>query len=480
MTHPRVRQGVVCAHWRDEANELVAFVVASPDTSNPLSAKELHDYLALLLPSAFVPSHIVLVDELPLTTSNKVDRVRVRTEMLEPLYVQPAARHAPTVAQDSLRDGSTESSQALVGEHRFSIAAMVEDFSAVLGAGAQHLEPVHENTDFFAAGGHSMFAVALLARIESRSGVCLPIRSLLGAPTPSQLSLVVQNELSTPASFDPLVRFQLSSASRRLYLVHGAGGNVLRYRNLAAALHDVVEVIGVQAIGVEPGNTPDHTLAAMVDRYTAALLATNEDAFELGGYSDGGVVALHIAHRLRAAGKQVRSLTLLDAFVPAPAPKTWRNQLANIGFSFRNKDSLSLRQWIRGAIVGWRKRGVWDCEGARALRDMGYVDIYAINEHAVHSEPLPETFSAPTLVVRTFEESPTKRRDYAIGFAPKQATVAWVHGPHDELLKPASIAELEALTNAPGSSSLLPGLEQANSSISACPRQPTLVNKSKT
>jgi amino acid adenylation domain-containing protein len=444
MTHPRVRQGVVCAHWRDEANELVAFVVASPDTSNPLSAKELHDYLALLLPSAFVPSHIVLVDELPLTTSNKVDRVRVRAEMLEPLYAQPATRHAPTVAQDSLQDGSTQSSQALVGEHRFSIAAMVKDFSAALGAGSHYSEPVHEDTDFFAAGGHSMFAVALLARIQSRTGVCLPIRSLLGAPTPSQLSLVVQNELSTPASFDPLVRFQLSSASRRLYLVHGAGGNVLRYRNLAAALHDVVEVIGVQAIGVEPGNTPDHTLTAMVDRYTAALLDTNENTFELGGYSDGGVVALHIAHRLRAAGKQVRSLTLLDAFVPEPAPKTWRNQLANIGFSFRNKDSLSLGQWIRGAIVGWQKRGVWDCEGARALRNMGYVDIYAINEHAVHSEPLPETFSAPTLVVRTFEESPTKRRDYAIGFSPKRATVAWVHGPHDELLKPASIAELEA------------------------------------
>jgi pimeloyl-ACP methyl ester carboxylesterase len=254
----------------------------------------------------------------------------------------------------------------------------------------------------------------------------------------------VQHELATPeTTFDPLVRFRLSSVARRLYLVHGAGGNVLRYRNLAAALHDITEVVGIQAIGVEPGTVPDQTLDAMVDRYTAALLATNEDEFELGGYSDGGVIAIHIAHRLRQAGKVVRSLILLDTFVPGPLVNGWRDQLANTLQSYAAKDTLSVGQWIRGSIVGWRKRGVWDVEGSKALRKMGYVDIYAVNELAVQREVLPPTFSAPVLVVRTFEETPTRRRNYAIGYDSQQATVAWVHGPHDELIKPASISELE-------------------------------------
>jgi amino acid adenylation domain-containing protein len=465
MTHPQVAQGVVCAHWRNEANELVAFVVLNPTHAKHLAAdtrpigdssetgslddnnlgrpsqypsstddvspvgvvQALRGHLAQLLPKAFVPSRIVVVDALPLTTSHKVDRVRVRTEML------------PSVLLDEPSYSETNSGNNLDDAR---IKAMINDFSVVLGAGSQSDLHVREDTDFFAVGGHSMFAVALLARIQKRTGVCLPLRSLLGASTPATMSLIVQNELAKPAPFDPLVRFRLSTATRRVHLVHGAGGNVLRYRNLAKAVGDLAEIVGIQAIGVEPGNPPDRTLSAMVDRYTAALLATNEESFELGGYSDGGILALHIAHRLRAAGKQVRSLLLLDAFAPGSLPTSVGERLANMRFTFASRDSLSIAQWLRGSFVGWKKRGDWDVEGSEALQRMGYVDIYAINERAVQGEILPELFAAPTLVVRTFEETPTKRRNYAIGFDSSQATTAWVHGPHDELLKPETIAEL--------------------------------------
>jgi amino acid adenylation domain-containing protein len=462
MAHPRVQQGVACAHWQRDSNELVAFVVLSPQdhrnergqrgvspelgpSENQPLVDELRAHLTQLLPAAFVPSLIALVESLPMTTSNKIDRVRVRAELLEPLFTQtPSSSVSPqqtlSAAPES-HNGNVPALPATVSTE--GLASMIDDFRAVLDATNQHGPHVDQDTDFFAAGGHSMFAVALLARIQDRTGVCLPIRTLLGAPTPEELCLVVQKELTGPAAFDPLVRFRLSTSPRRVYLVHGAGGNVLRYRNLASALQDVAEIVGIQAIGVEPGNPPDHTLEAMVNRYTTALLATNEDSYELGGYSDGGVVALHIAHRLRAAGKKVRSLILLDAFIPVKTPNKLHQQLANIAFSFATKETLSIRQWIRGSVVGWKKRGLWDVDGIEALAHMGYVDIYAINEAAVQSEKLPDVFYAPVLVVRTFEETPTKRRNYAVGYNASQATVAWVHGPHDELLKPKSIAELE-------------------------------------
>jgi hypothetical protein len=138
----------------------------------------------------------------------------------------------------------------------------------------------------------------------------------------------------------------------------------------------------------------------------------------------------------------------LDAFIPGPTVTRRRDQLANVRRSFATKDTLSAGQWIRGSIVGWRKRKVWDVEGVEALKHMGYVDIYAVNEQAVQREAPPSTFFAPALVVRTFEETPTRRRNYAIGYNPQQATVAWVHGPHDELIKPASIGELESAIRA--------------------------------
>ena len=120
------------------------------------------------------------------------------------------------------------------------------------------------------------------------------------------------------------------------------------------------------------------------------------------------------------------------------------DQLRNIGFNFRSRDTLPLLQWLRGSILGWRRRGVWDAEGTEALHKLGFVDIYELNERVVQSEALPECFLAPALVARTFEETPTQRRNYGIGYSPKQATVAWVHGAHDELLKPPSIPELES------------------------------------
>ncbi len=458
MTHPGVLQAVVCAYERNESNELVALVVsASPEVSllrmagpqsndhnmavTPLSALELRTYLSLMLPAALVPSRIVLVPNLPLTTSNKIDRVRVRNEIVASL-VSEQAKQSDVTNNAVLMDADERNPNR--GKSAGGVDAMIDDFRAVLGVGRNDDSQIHPDTDFFAAGGHSMFAIALLMRIEERTGVRLPVRVLLGAPTPLQLNALVQNEIASPVKhFDPLVRFRLSAAPRRLYLVHGAGGNVLRYRNLAGALHDVAEVIGVQAIGVEPGNTPDQTLTAMVDRYTAALLATTDEVFELGGYSDGGIIAIHIAHRLREAGKVVRSIILLDAFLPGRTVTGLRDQWSNTRLSFASKDTLSVAQWIRGSIVGWRKRSVWDVDGTTALQQMGYVDIYALNEQAVQREALPKPFAAPALVVRTFEETPTRRRNYDIGFDRAQASVAWVHGAHDELLKPASIPELE-------------------------------------
>jgi amino acid adenylation domain-containing protein len=459
--HCGVQQSVVCVQERNGSNELVALVVAHAANKAKLQAQDLRVHLKDLLPAVMVPSRIVLVAELPLTSASKIDRVRAREEILP--SIQPVADQ--DIDDLSPSAGNRQSSPP-DGHSKAPIEAMILDFAHALGlsvdptinaelaqstassAAIREGSPteilVGRNTNFFAAGGHSMFAVALLARIEDRTGVRLPIRELLSSPTPEQLLVVMQRHLADPAqTFDPLVRFRLSSAKRRLYLIHGAGGNVLRYRNLARALNDVVDVVGIQAIGVEPGNQPDLTLAAMVERYVGALLATGDQDFELGGYSDGGIVAIHVAHRLVQAGRSVRSLTLLDAFLPITTNMGLPAQLANIRFSFSSRHTLPLAKWLRGSLIGWRRRCEWDREGPEALRRLGYVDIYALNERAVQHEALPTRFSAPVLVVRTFEETPTRRRNYDIGYDPEQATVAWVHGPHDELLKPPSIPELE-------------------------------------
>ena len=146
-------------------------------------------------------------------------------------------------------------------------------------------------------------------------GIELPLTVLLDAPTPRLLA----ERAANPGGFSAtssLVRFGKNSATRKLYLIHGAGGNVIGFRELATLLADEVDVIGVQAAGVEPGQQPDRSMAAMVARYATAIEADDPvGPYWIGGYSDGGLISLHLAQEIRQRGSSVSGLVILDSFV---------------------------------------------------------------------------------------------------------------------------------------------------------------------
>ncbi len=104
-----------------------------------------------------------------------------------------------------------------------------------------------------------------------------------------------------------------------LYVVHGGGGNMLFLASLARAMPER-PIFGFQAHGIQAGDTPDPSIAAMADRYVAELVAHGPGPYLLGGFSGGGVVALEMANRLRALGEQVDNVVLFDS---APPGKAW-------------------------------------------------------------------------------------------------------------------------------------------------------------
>jgi thioesterase domain-containing protein len=99
--------------------------------------------------------------------------------------------------------------------------------------------------------------------------------------------------------------------------VHGAGGNVLNFRNLATYLGDDQPFYGLQARGVEGKREPHERIEGMAAEYITAIRAVQEQGpYRIGGYSGGGVVAFEMAHQLRSAGETVAVLALLDSFCP--------------------------------------------------------------------------------------------------------------------------------------------------------------------
>ncbi len=166
---------------------------------------------------------------------------------------------------------------------------------------------------FFDAGGNSLLAVRLFARIEDEFGVRLRISKLFEAPSIRALARVIDS--STPTSWTPLVPIRPDGTRPPLYVVHGIGGEILAFEPLSRALPAEQPVFGFESdvwdrrdVGTIPDTAADY-LRVLVGRQA-------EGPYYLAGYSSGGALAFEMACQLEAAGRRVGLLILIDAGVP--------------------------------------------------------------------------------------------------------------------------------------------------------------------
>jgi acyl-coenzyme A synthetase/AMP-(fatty) acid ligase/acyl carrier protein len=115
----------------------------------------LREFLQTRLPRAMVPAEIVLLDNLPLTPSGKLDVLALPaseySEELKQSYVEPQGELQTTIA--------------------------------TIWAEALELEKVGANENFFALRGHSLLATRVIARVGEELGIEVPLQCLFEAPT---------------------------------------------------------------------------------------------------------------------------------------------------------------------------------------------------------------------------------------------------------------------------------------------------------
>jgi amino acid adenylation domain-containing protein len=284
--HPGVAQAVVTAREVNGEKRLAGYVVALP---NAATAGELRKFLKTSLPEYMIPADFVFLKSFPLTPNGKVDR---------------RALPAPEPTEPSDVEGFVPPRD----EFESRMASLWEQ---VLSK-----RPIGMRDNFFELGGHSLLALRLTSRIEKQFGKKLTITALLQAPTVESLVAMLRQE--NPA-WSPLVPLQTAGTKPTLFFVHGLGGTVMRFHELAKQMVPDQPLFCFQAQGID-GKLPClDTVEDMAALYLEHLRAAQpEGPYFLGGYSFGGLVAIEMARTLIAEREDVRALTLVDTYLPSP------------------------------------------------------------------------------------------------------------------------------------------------------------------
>jgi acyl-coenzyme A synthetase/AMP-(fatty) acid ligase/acyl carrier protein len=166
---PGVAQAAVTA-----ANGLVAYVVPDGNAGDGLAAA-VRAHAAARLPDYMVPSAVVMLDELPLSPSGKLDR---------------AALPAPEYAGGTGRGPETVAEEIICGV-----------FAEILG-----VQTVGPDDDFFTLGGHSLLAIRLANQIRSELGADVKIAALFEARTAAGIASQLENRKSVRPALRPRLR----------------------------------------------------------------------------------------------------------------------------------------------------------------------------------------------------------------------------------------------------------------------------------
>ncbi|HET8843701.1 MAG TPA: condensation domain-containing protein, partial [Ktedonobacteraceae bacterium] len=201
--YPGLRNAVVVIQDGSTGySELIAYVVIGWEEAT-LREKmtDLRAYLRERLPEYMLPTHLLVLEQLPLTPSGKVDRRALPEVSHTDLFAPVEQIEAPRTVIEEL---------------------LIELWQDLLGRA-----PIGRLANFFDLGGHSLLATQLLSRVKATFQIVLPLRVIFEDPTVAALARCIEQELGVQSGQleAPLVPrprtglLPLSSSQQRLWFL---------------------------------------------------------------------------------------------------------------------------------------------------------------------------------------------------------------------------------------------------------------------
>jgi len=286
-THPAVRQAVITTYQGPGGTASLACYLVKTDESQQATVEELRQYAADRLPSHMIPSIFIWIDVIPLTSRGKINF----SALPMPSFVES-------------RSTSGESCDDLT-------SLMASIWKEVMG-----VTEIGLDDDFFSVGGHSLLAIRLIACIEERFSVQIPISAIFTAPTIRQMSAVIKN-LDDKCHYQNLVPLQKEGDRPPLFCIHGVSGVLHEFGLFSRYIGNDQPVYGIQASGLDGKEQPLESVETMASRYIETIRKIQpKGPYHLLAYCAGAVIAYEMARRLEADGEKPGFLGIIDYSAP--------------------------------------------------------------------------------------------------------------------------------------------------------------------
>ena len=264
--------------------KLIAFYKLKSENGDIQAIKE---QLKSHLPAYMIPESFIAIPSIPLTSNGKIDK----RKLLEISDVQQSLELSATDKP------TTEAEEYLLGL-----------WQKILGI--SHIG-IHD--DFFEIGGHSLKAVALMAQIQKEKGLKLPLASLIQYATIHKFAKLLTAESKTNA-WNCLVPIRTEGSKTPIFLIHGAGLNILLYKSLSTYLDPDRPIYAFQASGLDGSKPIKNSIPEMAAEYIDEMLRVQPSgSYILLGFSLGGFIAYEMATQIRMLGKKVKFTGLIDS-----------------------------------------------------------------------------------------------------------------------------------------------------------------------
>jgi len=312
-----IKQAVVLAN----ENFLIAHIV--PDSSIETAKMKIplwREILTSKLPSHLMPHDFNVLETMPTTLNGKIDRkvlLQYKTNKIAN-YTEPRTAE--------------------------------EIIVATIWKEVLNIDTIDVLSNFFEMGGHSLIAVRVMNKVEQKTGKRLPLSALFEHSTIEKFAKLLNSDSKINSSY--LVPVKPEGSKPPLFIIHGAGLNVLNFIHIVSHFDEDQPVYGIQGIGPNGYDNWFESIEEMAACYIESIIKINpKGPYALAGFSFGGVVAFEMARQLKEQDKIVSIVALLDTYADSSyyCKPYWQKKLMR---SYENnRKRLS---YLKEILTSWK------------------------------------------------------------------------------------------------------------------------------